>query len=155
MTFRVSFDGTQGLADAPVVVFRVVARGLAGGGAFSLTSENPDLRVLAETEGLPGSWVLAMPAETAFVELALEVEGDEEGFTLHVVGPTVSDLEIDGTPEGPGGTLWISPTFTAVDIWPTGVCTTLGPGGERLYGGWDLVGCDASDNPSYLVKMAF
>ncbi|MCZ7586795.1 MAG: hypothetical protein M5R36_27575 [Deltaproteobacteria bacterium] len=134
ITVRVFFDEALGMGDPPAVFARTVAQGLSTGTTVSTVAD--------------------YPPESDEGEIELTLAAEEDGYEIFVTGPTASGLEIEGAIAGDGGTIWVSPTFDPVGLTPTGRCSTLGPDG-RLFGAVDGDLCDASDNPSFVVEMAF
>ena len=150
-----SFDAELSLPDAPLVLFHLLVQGLSWGATGAVTIDDPEAVVLAERENIARVVTVALPAGTEDVSLSLELAGDEAGYEMHVIGPTVSGMMLGGVLPKGDGTIWISPTFTPVGLTPTDRCTTLGSAGKRLYGQWDGIDCDASNNPSFLIEMEF
>jgi len=152
-SLTVTFDDSRGLPDAPLAIFQVIVVGLRGGEVTSISA--PLATALSERHDDGLSAVFGLSPQAATIEVAVEVAGDEEGYELFVVGPTVADMTIVAPSSDAGGAIWLSPSFTAIDLTPTGACTTLGPFGERLYGNVVEGECDAADNPSFLREMNF
>jgi len=153
VSLTVTLDDSLGLENAPLAIFQVIVVGLRDGEVVSIAA--PSATALSERHDDGLSAVFGLSPQMTTVEVTVEVAGDEEGYELFVVGPTVADVTIDAPASDAGGAIWLSPSFTAIALTPTGACTTLGPFGERLYGDVIDDACDAADNPSFLREMSF
>ncbi len=152
-SLTVTLDDSLGLSDAPLAIFQVIVVGLSGGEVVSISAPSATALSDRPDDGLTAVFALSPQATT--IEVTVEVAGDEAGYELFVVGPTVADMTIDAPASDAGGAIWLSPSFNAIGLTPTGECTTLGPLGERLYGNVIGDACDAADNPSFLREMSF
>ncbi|NLH48563.1 MAG: hypothetical protein GX444_08155 [Myxococcales bacterium] len=151
----VPYDPALGLPDAPVAVANVAVRGL-GGGTVSGVAPDAATTVLVDREDESRFLVVAVDPATVQSTIFLHLDGDPFGYEILVSGPTVNAPAVNKSAAGgKGGTLWASPKFELVDLTPTGRCASLGPGGERRYGAWDGLACDAGENPSFLIEAAY
>ena len=150
---KLAFDTQPLPAASPIVVGRVFVQGLSGGAVSALALPDPNVTVLVEREGPPHEAVFALPFDLEETRLKVVVQGDPVGYEIHATGTTLQGLSFVASPEGPGPAVWISPSFEAVEMEPTGRCTTLGPQGERMFGKLAGDRCDAANNPSILVEV--
>ena len=150
VTLEISFDATLGLDTPPFVMLRIAAAGLSGGEV--LAASTTDGTLLRSRSGEQAEYVFAFDPNTESTTVTLDLGGDETGYEIFAAAPTVASMTVSPLPQTTGPTIFFSPTFTAVDLTPTGRCSTLTVGGERIFGQWDGEACDASDNPSFVVE---
>jgi hypothetical protein len=153
VSLDLSFDEALGMTDAPVVIFRVVAQGIGGGTVDSIDVTTPGSTLLANWQEPAAAKLFALAAGESGATIELIVNGNQLGYEVHVVGPTVSNVVIVGETASAQATLWTSPTFRSINLETTGACATLAARGERLFGQLAGQRCEFSENPSFLVEM--
>lgn len=147
-TFDATFDPTLTLPEAPVFFFSLAVYG------GETTVAAPAAVSLIERPAGGYFGVFAAPNDGRAVRVTLTVEGSPTGYEVYLTGPAVSAMvPVKGNPTG-APPFWTSMKFTLVDLSPTGRCAALGPGGERLFGRWGGLACDAGYNPSFLIEVA-
>lgn len=155
VSLGVEFDKKLGLNDPPVILFHLIVQGLSR--QTQAEAQLADSATILQKRDHPAlALIIALPPDEIKTTITLTLEGDPEGYEVHLTGPTVSGLTVgrEDEPSG-GGAILVSPTFKLVDLEPTGVCSVLGPKGLRLGGQVGPGGCDVSDNPSYLIEVSY
>ncbi len=153
VSLDLSFDEALGMTDAPAVIFRVAAQGIGGGTVDSMGVTTPGSTLLANWQEPAAANLFALASGESGATIELKVSGDQMGYEVHVVGPTVSNVVVVAETASAPATLWTSPTFRPINLVLTGACATLAANGERLFGQLAGLRCDASENPSFLVEM--
>ena len=151
--FDLSFDSAMGLENALVVIYRAVVQGLSNEEFQSIefTSQNG---VMLKAKGVnPHTVVFALTAGSTNDKLKVKTGGDEKGYEIHFSGPVVSDVTMADDLAMPSNSIWISPSFTPINLLSTGRCSTLVPTGARILGAYNGERCDSSQNPSFVVEM--
>jgi hypothetical protein len=152
-TFTLSFDGAIGIDDPPLVVYEISVEP-AGAGDVTTITHDAEATVLVERVGATRFQAVALPAGVTETTVTVQLAAGG-GYLVQVSGPTLAEVTADLPPGPAGKTLWTSPHFEPLGLSPTGACTALGPGPERVYGTAEANGCSAVDHRSYLIEVSF